>query len=813
MATVATDKLVEAVDWQKINIFSERVSKRKQEYLAAKPFLCPERSRIFRESWGQTENESLDVRFALAFSEILERIPVVIREGELIVGSQTPHIRGCYVYPEYDAEALLKELNGPIIRIGDEVGDTGITEEARKSVLEDASYWKERSVAFKMRKAQHQIWGDKMTQLEAAGLFTPRVHDQTAGSKSVDYEQVVKKGLNTILAEARDELNSPEVLKGHDIQKAQLLHAVIISCEGLIAYAGRHAELARRMAEGEKDPRRKRELERIGEICERVPANPARNFYEALQSFWFIHLGLYLEVGSPGICPGRFDQYMYPFYVSDMETGRITKDEIGELLGCLWVKFTEMEIYKNPATRSYAQASTFQNVTIGGVTRDGKDACNDLTHFVLETARQVKVHQPHVSLRCHNLMSEDIWLHAVEANIEVPGTPAYFNDHAALLGICSNWGIALEEAREWAVSTCVRRQIPGCSAELKNFMLNLPKVLELTLYNGLDPKTQKRVGPETGDPTKFKTFDEFKRAFLAQLAYAIQMTFAAQELAFVVRGDNYRVPLTSALMHDCMKKGRDALCGGLRTGTMERTILPYGYTNPSDSLVAIKKVVFEDRLISMAELIEALKADFAGGRNEEIRGILLKAPKYGNDDDYADEMMRYVYKWVKDIASEWKNGLGQTGLVAAPGGVVHYHYGRVTGALPDGRRAWTPLADSNLAPSQGMDRKGPTAVLNSAVKADTVGYESGNLNQRFSPLMLKTMGGKQKLTALIKSYFARYGYQLQLNIIDAGVLQAAKANPQSYGDLLVRVAGYNAHFVELSPEVQNEIIARTEQMI
>ncbi|MBI2847348.1 MAG: hypothetical protein HYX82_05660 [Chloroflexi bacterium] len=632
-------------------------------------------------------------------------------------------------------------------------------------------------------------------------------------SRDINYEKVLKKGLVGVVEEAREELlRLSRFDTEEDVKKFHFLEAVIIALEAVISYANRHARLARELAAREQNPVRKVELERIAEICEWVPKNPPRSFYEAVQSFWLLLLALNQETASQGETPGRFDQYIYPFYEKDIREGKLTRQEAAEILGCLWVKFLEMEMVKEATLKSKTQGSHIMNLTIGGVNKAGEDATNELSYLILDVVRQIKPHQPHLTVRYHDGLSEAFLIKAVETNREVHGgMPQWVNDKIVILNLVS-MGVPLEEARDWEAISCSYYNIPHAAGQYgKPVQINQAKVFEIALNNGVDPRTGKRLGIETGDPRSFSSWEEVYDAFKKQLKYVVNTVAKAGRLGTVVRGENYALPFNSALMDDCIKTGKDVMDGGMRYKELVCTGSDRGHVDVANSLAAIKKLVFEEKKITMAELLDALASDFEG--KEGLRQILLSAPKWGNDDDYVDSIMKDVWLWTAKTLMEETNVWGKPITPGRFGIAWHYWAGKATGALPTGRRAYTPLTDGAVSPMPGTDKKGPTAVINSASKLDFTVVTDAVLNQKFPPALLQTREGIRKLLALIKSFFDRYGYHIQFNIIDRATLLDAQKHPELYRDLVIRVAGYSAYFVELARDLQDEIISRTEQTL
>lgn len=800
-------------DINKIVVLTDRVKRRKEECFNAVPHVDAEKSHLITEGMQETEGDPLDIRRAKAFRKVMEGISVVIREGELIVGSQSKYIQGTSPAVDYNPVTSfeLAESRGSFSLASRGGGGrvAAFSDEERLSILEDARYWKGKAPREITERVGIEVFGDKYADLfEARVLLRP--DGAAVAGRLPNFRNVLYKGLNGIIAEAKEQMGkSLPSIEGNEIDKYYFLKAVIIACEGAIKFAQRYAALARELAGNEKDAMRKKELEKIADICQWVPANPARSFREALQSCWFIHLCMNLEAGHANDVPGRMDQYLHPFYKRDLEEGRLTRQEAAELLGCLWVKFSEMVVVKATSERERSELNQGQNMTIGGVDSDGRDASNELTYMFLEVARQVRTPQPPLYVRCHKGTPEELWMKAAEVNRERgDGVPAFLNDEAEVPFLVSR-GMAIQDARDWAATGCVYGIGPGFPPD-RDVTISHAKILELTLNNGVDPKSGKQLGLSTGDARNFSSFEELYEAFKKQDEYFIGLIASYHRLFWQARNKCYSLPFNSALIDDCIIKGKNFFAGGSRYPQLYWGIKDRGHQNVADSFVVIKKLVFEEKKISMDRLLKALKANFEGDENE-VRRMCLAAPKYGNDDDYVDDIFNDFALWSQRRIDQEKHALGVKMRSGRGGATTHALLGKTIGALPDGRKSGEPLADGSLSPMRGADLKGPTAVINSASKINHTEEASYTLfNMKIMPSLLKTQNGLRKFIALVKTYFNRGGYMIQFNIMGQQVLLEAKKHPEQYRDLLVRVAGYSAYFVELSAEIQDDIVSRTE---
>jgi pyruvate formate-lyase/glycerol dehydratase family glycyl radical enzyme len=790
-----------------VNFHTDRITKRIQAFRDGKPTILGDRAFFLAQSWQETEGEPIPVRRAKGFAKLVDGISIVIREGELIVGSQAKEVLGCYPFPEWDAELCLKEFSEKAVFSKEkDFFEAETPEPDRQKILESARFWKGKSVVERTWDRIERLWGSRMKDLYDARVFY-KPFNRPPGGGSVDFDRALNQGLNGVITEIKKEIDKPTPITSEGLHKLANRQAMMIACEAVIRYAKRHAKLARELAEKEEDKSRKKELERIAETCDWVPANPARNFDEALQSFWFVHLATFLEAASDSKAPGRFDQYIFPFLKQDISQKRLTYQEAAERIGCLWVKFNEIFTFRPGRISEFGQGTELQNLTIGGVTRKGEDAANELSYLILECERQLRLPQPQTSLRYHDGLPERFLLKAGETNRDHGGgKPAYFNDKPSILGLCQE-GIALEDARDFAPQGCVERYVQFSSGGFRKSNVNLPKTIELAFADGVDPLTGKRLGVSTGDPASFKTFDQLYDAIKKQAAYLIENACNYWGVGQIVRGEEFPLAFHSALINDCIQKGLDSMEGGMRYPQLFSNCDVIGHQNVANSLAAIKKVVYEDKAITLTELIDALKVNFKG--KERIQAMLLAAPKFGNDDDYVDWFMKDIFEWTKDMVKQHVTPWGHRWGVVRKGLTAHYYFGKGVGATPDGRKAYEPLADASVSPMRGTDVKGPTAVLNSAAKPDHITCEATLLNQKFLKSLLSSTEGVKKLLALIKTYFDRYTYQIQVNILNPDELLEAKKHPENYRDLVVRVAGYSAYFIELSSEVQDEIIART----
>lgn len=773
--------------------------------------LCTERARLITQSWEQTRDEPMILRLAKAFAHVVKNMTILIEDGELIVGNGASRPMGLEIEPFTGpfAEEELKTLQ--------QEGFIEVDEGDWPEIRELASYWKGANLQYKIG----QLLDDKrLWPFAQTGVLLPPFKSKEEGIGGVahagismgvnrwigvvDFPKVLDHGLNHLIGEAEDELERIRFAGTVDtVRKAHFLQAVIISLKAIIELASRFADLATEMALAEADRTRKAELMRIAEICRWVPANPARTFYEALQSFWFIFLVVQQSTASAG----RFDQYMYPFYKKDIEEGKTSEAEVLELLQLLRIK--DMHLLATPLRgakrQQYTGFAKWHNFTIGGVTPDGRDASNRLTHLILEAARRTRTPHHTVTLRVHEGTPKELMIEALEVVKTGVGMPAFIGDKSYTEWLLSR-GVPIELARDYVVAGCIEVSLPGRSRQPKCTFFVPPKVLEIFMNNGVDARTGLKVGPFKADLENIETFDDFVSAFKEYLAHFIHLAAELINVDIACAID-YASPIDSALMADAVKEGKNL---------MERrmfyenggAISLCGMINVVDSLAAIRKLVFDEKKITMAQLKEALRANWEG--YEELRRLCLAAPKYGNDDDYVDSIAADLYGFYAETVPTAKTVYGEGFIPVAISITSQWAGGTITGATADGRYNGEVLADGGASPMRGRDASGPTAIIKSASKIDQVRFQSVLMNMKFHPSALAQAEDMNKLATLIKTYFSLGGKHIQFNVIGRDVLLEAQKQPEDYHDLVVRVAGFSAYFVQLSKQVQDEIIARTE---
>ncbi|MCU6773441.1 4-hydroxyphenylacetate decarboxylase large subunit [uncultured Blautia sp.] len=828
---------------------SSRITRLVDHLYAKMPEIESYRAKLITESYKETEDQPIITRRAKAFSHILHNIPIIIRDEELIVGSNSIAPRGCQTFPEFSFQWLEDELDTVETRIADPFY---ISEQAKADLREVHKYWKGKTTS---ELATAYMAPEAIRAIDH-NIFTPGNYFYNGvGHVTVKYWEVLEIGYEGIMAKAQAELDHCNVGDGDYAERSRFLEAVIMSCQAVIDYANRYAKLALEMAEKCTDPQRKAELLVIASNCSKVPAKGATNFWEACQSFWFVQQLLQMESSGHSISPGRFDQYMYPYYKKDIESGAITRTAAQELIDCIWVKLNDLNKVRDAASaEGFAGYSLFQNLIVGGQNKDGEDMTNDLSFMCIEASMHVHLPAPSLSIRVWNGSPHDLLIKAAELTRTGIGLPAYYNDEVIIPAL-QNRGLSLADAREYNIIGCVEPQKAGKTEGWHDAaFFNMCRPLELVFANGMDQGEM--VGIPTGDVTKMETFDEFYDAYKKQMEYCISLLVNADNAIDVAHAKRCPLPFLSSMIDDCIKRGKTVQEGGAVynfTGPQG-----FGIANMADSLYAIRQLVYQEKKFTMEELKEALAWNYGKGldeqsvrdittgilremtesgakvdadtasavlksvmnaqmspekmaRYQEIHDMIAEVPKFGNDLPEVDYFARDVaYTYTRPLQN-FKNPRGgqyQAGLYPVSANVP---LGGQTGATPDGRYAHTPVADG-VSPSAGKDVNGPTAAASSVAKLDHFIVSNGTLfNQKFHPSALSGREGLEKFVALIRSYFDQKGMHMQFNVVSRETLLDAQAHPENYKHLVVRVAGYSALFTTLSKSLQDDIIRRTEQ--
>ncbi|KAI4448764.1 Trans-4-hydroxy-L-proline dehydratase [Eubacterium plexicaudatum ASF492] len=828
---------------------TDRISKLVEHLYAKMPEIESARAILITESYRRTEQEPMVMRRAKAFRHILEHIPIVIRDLELIVGSTTIAPRGCQTYPEFSYDWLEKEFDTVATRAADPFY---IAEQTKKELKEANAYWKGRTTS---ELATAYMEPETLDAIDH-NLFTPGNYFYNGvGHVTVKYEEVLAVGFSGIRRKAQEELASIRRGDGNYQKKSRFLQAVIISCDAAILYAHRYAKLALQEAQNCQDPVRQKELLVIAQNCANVPEHGASGFYEACQSFWFVQQLLQIESSGHSISPGRFDQYMYPYYKKDLDSGKITRAFAQELMDCIWVKLNDLNKCRDAASaEGFAGYSLFQNLIAGGQNAEGIDVTNDLSFMSIQASMHVFLPQPSLSVRVWNGTPHEFLIRAAELTRTGIGLPAYYNDEVIIPSLISR-GLTLQDAREYNIIGCVEPQKAGKTEGWHDAaFFNMCRPLELVFTNGMDAGVQ--VGLQTGEVEQMETFEQFYEAYKAQMDYAISLLVNADNAIDTAHAERCPLPFLSSMVDDCMKRGMTVQEGGAIynfTGPQG-----FGVANMADSLYAVKKLVYDEKKLTMKELKRALMTNYGKGltrediaalaanaaksmqdagenvgereitailqaltaaaqapqvieNGERILKLIEEVPKFGNDMEDVDAFARDVaYTYTRPLQN-YKNprgGIFQAGLYPVSANVP---LGAQTGATPDGRLAHTPVADG-VSPSAGKDVHGPTAAANSVAKLDHFIASNGTLfNQKFHPSALSGTQGLENFTGLIRAYFDQKGSHMQFNVVSRETLLDAQEHPEQYKHLVVRVAGYSALFTTLSRSLQDDIIRRTQQ--
>ncbi len=782
---------------------NQRIKKLRQASLDAVPRISGERARLVTEFYSLEETGSLPkaVIRARCFEYILEHKEVCINDGELIVGERGPSPRSTPTYPEICIHTgkdlqILNDREKVSFRVDEE------TRILYRDVIEP--FWTGKSNREKIMSGMSEEWMDAYE----AGIFT-EFQEQRAPGHTVCGDKIYKKGMLNIKRDiavsmaALDPLNDPAAER-----KKEELEAMDIAADALIRFAYRHAEKLDELSLEETDKERQGELRQMAAICRKVPASKPDTFHEALQYYWFVHLGVITELNPwDSFNPGRLDQHLYPFYARETERGELNRDRAIELLQSFWIKFNNHPAPpKVGVTAEESNTYTdFSLINLGGVDENGEDAVNELSYMILDVIKEMRILQPGSMVQISKKNPEDFVLKAIDIIKTGFGQPSCFNTEA-LIQEMTGQGKSLADARRGGASGCVETGAFGTEAYILTGYFNLPKVLEITLNNGRDPRTGKLIGLETGDPGDFSEFRQLTSAFQKQLNHFINIKIEGNHIIERIFASELPVPFLSLFIDDCIRNATDYNAGGARYNTSY--IQGVGIASLTDSLTAVKYQVYDRRTHTMDELLASLSADFKG--SESFRYELLnETPRYGNDDDYADDILRDAFEWFYQAVNGKPTPRGGKYRINLLPTTCHIYFGKVTGALPDGRKAGEPLSEG-ISPVQGADRNGPTSVVKSASKIDHLRTGGTLLNQKFTPSFFDTPEGAGKLSGLIRSYFRMKGHHIQFNVVSAEILRQAQLEPEKYKDLIVRVAGYSDYFNDLGKDLQDEIIRRTE---
>lgn len=828
---------------------SPRISALVEQLYEKMPEIEADRAVLLTESYQQTEGQPIINRRAKAFAHILKNIPIIIRQNELIVGSATQAPRGCQVFPEFSFSWVEDEFETIATRSADPFY---ISDETKRTLHEVYRYWEGKTTS---ELATSYMAPEAIRAIDHS-IFTPgNYYYNGVGHVTVCYDKILAHGYEGIIREVKEELNRCNVAEEDYATRSHFLHAVLESCEAVIGYAERYAALALEEAESCTDSKRKEELLQIAEHCKRVPAKGATSFYEACQSFWFVQMLLQVESSGHSISPGRFDQYMYPFYKKDIESGKLTQEFAQELMDCIWVKLNDLNKARDAASaEGFAGYSLFQNLIAGGQDASGVDVTNELSYMCIEASMHVGLPQPSLSVRVWNGTPHEFLIKAARLTRTGIGLPAYYNDEVIIPSLL-NRGLTIADARDYNIIGCVEPQKAGKTEGWHDAaFFNMCRPLELVFSNGVDQG--ELVGLQTGDVAGMKTFEEFYDAYKQQMKYCIELLVNADNAIDVAHKERCPLPYLSSMVEDCIKRGKTVQEGGAVynfTGPQG-----FGIANMADSLYVIKTLVFDQQKATLQDFKEAMEDNYGKGlpitkaeqitkgvigsllsqgkkitaeqvsqiatvvssyqvsdekkkQYDELLELIEQVPKFGNDINEVDAFARDVaYTYTKPLET-YKNprgGVFQAGLYPVSANVP---LGLQTGATPDGRLAGQPVADG-VSPSAGKDVTGPTAAANSVAKLDHGIASNGTLfNQKFHPSALSGRAGLENFASFIRGYFDQKGSHIQFNVVSRETLLDAQKNPENYKNLVVRVAGYSALFTSLSRSLQDDIINRTEQ--
>jgi pyruvate-formate lyase len=806
----ATDKaLLKRIDDLQL---SNRLLQLKDTMFSAPRIISVDRARLAMESWKETEGQDIELRRARLFRKVLEGVPIAIHDFDIVVGRETEHLIGGPVF--------LDETGDVIPGLWDE-GDSlsramAFQSKEDRDVLRECSrYFAGKTAPDHVKDTWHSVvgsWAQDITDAKGSDPTPDSGYFPGVTNRGM-WEKILSKGMRGLIEEAEAGIQRFREMKEADVNKLYFWQSAIIVCEAMITYARRYAELARRKVDEESNPERRDELLEIAEICENVPENPAGTFHEALQCMNFIMVGRGLEAMYP-LLVGRIDQYLWPYLERDLQEGRLTLERAAELLGStltLWGMKVVVPVGKTQQ-ETHQFSYSINSINVGGVDREGKDASNPLSYLLLHMIGLIRLSSPTVLLNWNSQTPRGLLLKALETNVKTKGGIPLFENSDHVVASFLNDGTPVEIARDWYGQGCVTPILPTKidhnGSEGKG-AVNVALILDLTLHQGVSQITGKKVGNDVGDPRGFATFEELYEAFKKEYQYVVNRVLWLGTLAQSVESKYLRFPFNSVITGPrCIEKGHDILItdGDHSYGISDRAIV-----DTADSLTAIRRLVFDEKKLTMDELLNALDTNFEGERGEEIRQMCLAAPKFGNDIDEADLMVREVGKFSGSVIMSYKNPFDVPFKISREGLSWHYFGGLGVGTLPDGRKSKEPLNDGSISPMRGMDRLGPTGVIRSALKAGFKESYASCLNQKFSGTVMQSPESREKLGTLIDTFFRNGGQHIQFNMVDTEELLDAKVHPEEHRDLVVRVGGFSAYFVMLSPEIQDDIIYRSTQ--
>lgn len=781
----------------------------------SRPVLCAELPRLLTEAYQMFEADTPVVKRAKALKHICDNMTILVNPDELIVGNFAPADRSCTLWLECGADWIWEELkDGTFQKRGPDLEGHSISDEDAQYIMSLKDYWKPRSVSARV----HAMAPDGLQKTYGSGVLLyqgKNMANDPTGHFCADYRKAISKGFAAIKQEAQARMAAMEgKSQGDDARKYNFYRAISICCDVCIAFPKRYAKKCRELAETEQDETRKQELLQMAESLDWILENPARNYWEAVQAMYLYHVLLTIHGENHAMTLGRVDQYLWPYLKKDLEEGTITMDRAQEIMDCFFLKLNNYSrLWSVQSARNMGGYSHNQHMTLGGQTPDGKDATNPVSYMMLQTIVRLMLRDPPLSVRIHKNTPRELWEACLYTSSIVGGIPVFENDDVIIPSLIDR-GVAPEDAYDYCIIGCVEPAVTGkewsaCGGSGKESYFNFAGCLVLAINNGINPLTGKQAGLPTGYLYEMKSFDEVLDAFKKQLAYFLDWHTTMTNVYEIAAQEIHPIPLASATMEGCMESGLDVIWGGAKyNGTGVSGI---GIANVADSLAAIKYMVFDEKRCSAKELYDALMANWEG--YEPLRQEIMNNPKlhYGNDDDYVDQYATMLGNLYADQINKTRSPRGyfKAGLYPVS---AHILMGHMTWATPDGRFAEEPLADG-ISPRQGMDRCGPAAILKSASKLETQKFQNGTLiNLKFHPKVLEGENGYQKLQELIQTFFKLKGMHVQFNVVSSETLRKAQAHPEDYKDLVIRIAGFSAYFVELYKELQDDLIRRNEQM-
>lgn len=789
-------------------MLTPRVQRMKNKYFDTIPQITAERLVLQTEAYKQFAGDAVPIFRAKVVNYILERMTTLIMDDELIVGTATNAYRGANLHPEFQSSSwYVSDIDEFSTRSKDPYY---ISPKDRETILETLKYWEGKS----MEDLSDSVMPKKIKELEKDDIICVGLENGVSGETTCDHEKILTVGLKGYIEECQKNIDSHIPQTMEEQAKVDFWRACIIQARGLITYAHRMAEEAERQAENCTDEKRKKELLTIAENCRIVPENPPQTFQQALQSIWFVHVCFYIEVCTTACGFGRFDQYMWPFYKKDvLDEKKLTREEALEMLECLYLKTCEVyEVRDNWYATAFAGYPMWQTLVVGGQTPDGKDATNDLSYLCLEAASDLQIKQPVMALRVWEKTPEDLIKFGCRMIQEGQANPGFFSDEAAIeMSLEKGRGSSIEEARDWTIVGCIQPAPGGGSADGSPDAgyVNMGKMIEFVLHDGIDPATGKQMGLKTGDPREFKNIEEFKDALKKQILYHYDLIRTGYNLMQSIHMNRYPVIFASMVTKGCVESGKSVQHGGAKYSTAGMYVT--GPANLADCIVAVETCVFRDHDITMDELIHACDTNFEG--QERLRQLLLNKPeKYGNNQPHVDAVYKEMVDFIAEHVQQWHDARGGYYAFGIDSQTMNIPHGQVTGALPDGRKAGEPFCDAS-SPMMGRDLHGPTATVKSvASMVDEKLHEGALYNLRFDPKGVQGEKGLNIIEGVIKTYFDDGGQHIQINVVDNETLKKAQKNPENYKGLMVRVAGYMAYFTELDKSAQDTIIYRTAHL-